>query len=60
MLPGKCKLQRQEPPRFNWRFLAYSLELRNDWLPQARFTDKNGGTHVLALVRGRHRWWLAV
>jgi hypothetical protein len=34
-------MQRQEPPMFNRRFLAYSLELRRS-LPQTRFPDKNG------------------
>jgi len=48
MLLKECKMQRQEPPMVNRRFLAYSLELRRS-LPQTRFPDKNGATGEIML-----------
>jgi len=48
MLLKECKMQRQEPPMVNRRFLAYSLELRRS-LPQTRCPDKNGAIGAIML-----------
>jgi hypothetical protein len=50
MLLKECKMQRQEPPMVNRRFLAYSLELRRS-LPQTRCPDKNGAIGAIMLNR---------